>query len=224
MDPQRAKKYFDVPSWKPGAVMIVLGLLLLTGGGGAILVGLLLLAGGAGYLYFQYGTRPTDAEIQAEIDKHAAGARSAGMQRLGLDEEQVSLIPPVVIEGPDYALSRTNVKVGKDGIVRAAVNEVVVLFFSETEVHSYKSVRSLLDPHLRRESTDEYFYRDVVAVNTGSQSMRVIVDGKPIETRFETFVLTTSGGTSITCSAYDQGSLNQSIQGMRSLIKQRKLV
>ncbi len=224
MDPQRARRYFSSQSWKPGAAMIVIGLLLFGGGGGATFFGLLLLAAGIGYLYWQYGTRPTDAEIQAEIDKLGAGARQAGMSRLGLDEAEIDLIPPVMIKGPDYAASRGAVKVGKDGIVRAAVNEVVVLFFSETEVHSYKSTRSLVDPNVHRESTDEYFYRDVVAVNTGTQSTKIPVEGKQIDARFETFALTTSGGTSITCSAYDQGTLNQSIQGMRSLIKQRKLV
>ena len=48
--------------------------------------------------------------------------------------------------------------------------------------------------------------------------------GESLEVNWDRFRLTTSGGTSISVAAYNAGELSQSIQGMRALIKQRKLL
>ena len=218
MDPKRVEKYFKPVSLRPGIILAVIGLIFAAAlpSGGKVF-GILLLLAGVALIYFQFAGRPTDDEIQAEIDKLGAAAKATALTKLGLDPDEVKLIDPVTIEGPRFG-GGSMYRKGKDGVVRTSVNEVMVLFFSEHEVHSYTAVKDLRKPTYSSEATDEYFYRDVVSVATQTDSARTPLG----EVTVEKFKLTTSGGTSILCSAYDGGGLGRSINGMRSLIKQKK--
>lgn len=229
MDPKQAAKYFKPLSLKLPLILLAIGILtLMAGFAGSVemvVVGLIFAGLGGFLLYNQTQGRPTDADIDQAIQAVAGGAREQGLARLGLDESEVNLIQPVVIPGPDLRNSRGMVKKGKDGVLRAAANEVLVLYFSENEVHSYTHQFNVTDPTVRRESTDEYFYRDIVSVSTVSDPERVTLPtGESLEVNWDRFRLTTSGGTSISVAAYNAGELSQSIQGMRALIKQRKLL
>ncbi|GAB3346390.1 hypothetical protein GCM10027300_05300 [Modestobacter lapidis] len=222
LDYKKNQKYFKPMSLKPGLVLAAVGLLVLIAGPGAgKVVGLLILAGGAALIYFQFAGRPTDEEI----DRAAMGVVRSSQQRaiakLGLDEDQVKVIDPLLIDG--YVLRNETVKRGKDGVFRTPRYEGVVLLFSEQQLYSYKLQFSLVEDGRVSEQTDEYFYRDVVSISTASDSIKVSeVGGGSKTVNLELFKLTTSGGTSVTSAIRDEGQVTRSLQGARQLIREKK--
>lgn len=223
------RKYFQQTNKKPAIILIVVGFLfLLSGRGGAIVFGLLLAAAGGWLLYSQLAGRPTDHEIDRQAELLMGDLQWQALDKLGLDQDEVKLIDPIVVGGPYFgSLGRAwSVKRGSDGVIRSSNVEGVVIYFGEHELHSYKYQVSLVEPNERRASTDEYFYRDVVSVSTQSQSERVPMVGGNAETiNFEVFQLTTSGGTSIRSANSDTSdSTSRAIQGARQLIRERKML
>lgn len=221
MNYAKNKKYFKASSLKPAIVLIVLGLLFFMG---SKLFGFVLIAAGAAILYFQIKGRPSDAEIDSICKNEIANAVQRGLTKIGVDEDQVKLIDPIIINGPYFkniAKGRM-VKKGKDNRYRSSNYEVAVLFFSETQVYSYNYRFSLIENE-KNENTDEYFYKDIVSVSTSSEST-VEKDKKGKEEVFnsEYFKLTTSGGTFISCAVWDIGGTERSIQGMKQLLRDKK--
>lgn len=225
---ERNKKYFKQSSPKTGILFVIVGLILTfaLAQSAAILIGLLLLAIGGTLLYFVYAGQPTDADIDADAASTIADVQSRALSKLGLDADQVTLIDPVVVHGYYYKniASGVQVKLGKDGIFRSSNYEGVVLFFSEHQLHAYKFQFSLVSPQESREQTDEYFYKDVVSVSTQSETFKINdIKGNSQQVNFEEFKLTTTGGTSITSSIRDEGSISRVISGARTLIREKKI-
>jgi hypothetical protein len=222
LDYKKNRKYFKPMSLKPGIALAALGLLaLMTAPGAGKLLGLLLLAGGAALIYFQLVGRPTDEEIDRAALSVVRSSQQRAIAKLGLDEDQVKVIDPVLIDG--YVFQSQTVKRGKDGIFRSPRYEGVVLLFSEQQLYSYKLQFSLVEEDRVSEQTDEYFYRDVVSISTQSDSIKVSdVGGSSKTVNLELFKLTTSGGTSVTSAIRDEGLVSRSLQGARQLIREKK--
>lgn len=226
---ERNKKYFKQSSPKAGIVLIIIGVvltLILSGLGAALIIGLLVVAGGIALLYFTFAGKPTDAEIDSDAASAIADVKKRALGKLGLDEDEVKLIDPVAVHGYYYKniASGVQVKLGKDRVFRSSNYEGVVLFFSEHQLHAYKFQFSLVSPQESREQTDEYFYKDVVSVSTQSETFKITdVKGNSQQVNFEEFKLTTTGGTSITSSIRDEGSVSRVISGARSLIREKKI-
>ena len=224
---ERNKKYFKQPSLKPGLILIVIGLLLtlILRDAGKV-VGILGLLGGAALLYFQFAGKPADAEIDSDAASTVADVQQRALGKLGLDPDEVTLIDPVVVHGYYYKniASGVQVKLGNDRVFRSSNYEGIVLFFSEHQLHAYKFQFSLVSPQESREQTDEYFYKDVVSVATQSETFQINdIKGNSQQVNFEEFKLTTTGGTSITSSIRDEGSVSRVISGARNLIREKKI-
>lgn len=225
---ERNKKYFKQSSPKAGIILIIIGIVLtlILSQTAAIFIGLLALAGGIAVLVMQNSGKPTDADIDADAADAIAGVKKRALGKLGLDEEEVKLIDPVIVHGYYYKniASGVQVKLGKDRVFRSSNYEGVVLFFSEHQLHSFKFQFSLTNSSESREQTDEYFYKDVVSVATQSETFKINdIKGNSQQVNFEEFKLTTTGGTSITSSIRDEGSVSRVISGARSLIREKKI-
>ena len=71
--------------------------------------------------------------------------------------------------------------------------------------------------------TEEYFYTDLVSVTTYSEREKVKnKKGKEQVFTMEIFKLTTTGGTFLKTSVWDSSSIERQIQGMKSLIREKK--
>jgi len=224
---ERNKKYFKESSPKAGIILIIVGLLLTIAlpDAGKI-VGILALLGGAALLYFVFAGKPADSEIDRDAAEAVADVRRRALAKLGLDEDEVKLIDPVLIDGYYFKsiASGVQVKLGKDRVFRSSNYEGIVLFFSEHQLHAFKFQFSLTQAGEIREQTDEYFYKDVVSVSTQSETFKVTdVKGQSQTVNYEEFKLTTSGGTSITSSVRDEGAVSRTIQGARQLIREKKI-
>jgi hypothetical protein len=220
-------KYFQPVSYKSGIVLGVIGLiLLLTGKPGAVLVGLLFGGLGAFLIYRQVAGRPTDRDIDRQVNGVLDELPQRALAKLGLDADEVKLLDPIIVGGYPLGLRGIPVKVGKDGKPRSSMFEGVAIFFAEQELHAYKYQVSLVKKDQSGERTDVYFYRDVVSVSTKSYttSVPVVGEAKPQTLRTEVFTLTTSGGTDVECSMDASDELaGRNIQGARQLVRNKKM-
>lgn len=222
MDFKRNKRYFEPINWKYSIIAIIVGLIFLTFNA---LLGIVILAAAGAYLYFKIKGRPTDEEMDAIVQKQVDLALDKGYKKLGVDPDEVNLINPIIIQGPKFSrIGKPYLsKLGKDGYVRSSNHDIMTFFFSEQQVYFYKFSFSFIEDE-RNESTDEYFYRDVVSVSTSETATTYFDSRTKKEETFnlEIFKLTTSGATSMECAIRDSSSIEAQIRGMKNLLREKK--
>ena len=162
----------------------------------------------------------TDAEFDAGQAEITEQAKTHSWERLGIVPEQVDLIEPVVLESPRFNLG-PNAR-GKDGKVRAAVKEVIILYFSDSQVFEYRCVADVRNPTGTKESTAEYFYRDVNSIETSTETVSVDTDEGPSTATLDVVSLKIAGGRDYTVKSYSNPGFATSMRGMRALIQQKR--
>ncbi|MEO3945882.1 hypothetical protein [Gorillibacterium sp. CAU 1737] len=222
MDYKKNRKYFKPISYKLGIILILVGLFFWIGNVNA---GIVILLAGVAHLAWQFYGRPSDAKLDELCKETGKKALQRGLAKMGLDEEQVNLIEPILVDGFYFEpiSHKPNLVIqGRDGQWRSSNYEATVFYFSENQVHAFTHQFSLIDPDMV-DSTDEYFYKDVVSVATASGSItQKDKKGNDIGITVECFKLTTSGGNSISCAVSDAAGAERSIQGMRQLLRDKK--
>jgi hypothetical protein len=216
----RNKKYFT-GSAGLGIVLIIIGIctIMVVIGIFFIIAGILVLANSGG---------ASQQELDGLVAAEGERVRAKAMQKLNLDEDEVGQAEPIVAWGYNFETHAGDPilsKKGTDGRWRTSWGEAMIILFSADVLHYYKYVFPLTQQIKPSESTDEYFYRDVVSVATASETVDLHKPGavKPLYENVETLSLTTSGGTRVKCSIWgDTDSMGRSIQGARSLIKDKK--
>lgn len=218
MDYKKNQKYFQPANLKAGVITCLIGLVLLAA---SPIVGIIAIAIGALLIYLQVGGRPTDEEIDAAVTSQLKDMKSRALRKLGVDEDEVSEIAPITFDG--YVYNKALIKQGKDGKYRSSKYQAVMFFFSSNEVHCFTYDFSIVESS-QKESTDVYFYKDIVSVSTQTEGTEYSVGkGKSSQFDYEYFKLTTTGGTSISCAVRNIDDAQRSINGMRSLIKNKKM-
>jgi hypothetical protein len=119
-------------------------------------------------------------ETHEKLIEHLIGDReerkTIALKRLGIDEDQVQEIPPVTFEG--YCFISEEVRgLKRDYFAYKAKNRIVTptkeltwLFFGDEQIYVYKWRVDTVDNALRSEETREYFYKDITAFSTKSES------------------------------------------------------
>lgn len=218
MDYQKNQEYFQPANIKAGVIVCLIGLVLLAAGP---IVGIIAIAIGALLIYLQVVGRPTDEEIDVAVASQLKDMKARALRKLGVDEDEVSEIAPITFDG--YVYNKALIKQGKDGKYRSSKYQAVMFFFSSNEVHCFTYDFSIVESS-QKESTDVYFYKDIVSVSTQTEGTEYSVGkGKSSQFDYEYFKLTTTGGTSISCAVRNIDDAQRSINGMRSLIKNKKM-
>jgi hypothetical protein len=242
------KKYFKkFPKWT--VWMIIIGLPLLAARG----VGVIAIAIGVWGLVTYY-RKPTDGQMDAWIQDDLKGLQARALARTGVDQSEL-IGESVMVYGPRFwniGGAETGIKKGKDGVVRFMPLGVTVINFTPNQLVAYQCALDLTTGNTLSESTDEYFYRDVVSVSTQSKTMTwdkavlgasafkgplaaLVTAGKLQFNAAETFTLTTSGGTSIEVVLRDPkliesvggGSIptdmaEKAVQTVRKMLREKK--
>lgn len=227
MNYKRNKKYFfgNTVLGYIGMVLTCLGVIsipvmLITG---SIVVALLLIVLGL-TLYFIAIRRPKDKDIDAELFGFFANAnlKERALAKLGIDESEITEIAPVYLDGYCFNAAAT-VRIGKDGKARSSLGRAVYFFFTQNEVYCYTYTVSLIES-MFSEDTDTYFYNDIVSVatTTGTGTITAKNGIKTKNYQYDSFKLTTSGGTSMEAGLRDKAGVERSIIGMRNLVKEKK--
>jgi len=200
-------------------VIIIIGFIIMVSTGGeigGIITGLVVLAFGIFLvvLVVKYNSKAekeadefnknrivvSDAEIDKVCTDHLSNLKSKALDKLGIVEDQVKETDPIQFDGYYYdVVAGKNYyhKEGADGTHRSSNYNAVIFFFSKDQVYCYQYRFSLLE-NKEQETTEEYFYTDIVAVATKTDTVTYNCeddDGKQqsISINKEDFTLTTSG-------------------------------
>jgi len=156
--------------------------------------------------------------------------KKKAMDKIGLDESQLKEVPPVHFE--DYLFDDKNAyaRCGKDGIWRSSAYQVSWIFFSSTQVYVYQYTFNM-DEDGKKESTEEYFYKDIVNFSTTSDTVeketvsKVNCTGKAtyVRTNVETnrFALIVPGDK-FYCAMKQSDYVEKAVQGMKAKLREKK--
>jgi hypothetical protein len=177
------------------------------------------------------------AEAYMAIVKSKLGQtdlKNRALQKLGLDEDQVKEIEPVCFEGFREGHSKINplvAKVGNDYF--SSMYEVTWLFFGDDQVYVYNHAFDTTDDSLI-DTTQEYFYKDITAFATNSDSIQKKVwivksEGCSSSSRESEMAMVSSElfrivvpGEVFQCAYQDEGSASQKISAMKQKLREKK--
>ena len=215
---ERVRKYFKpFPRWTIWVIVIGVVGLVASGAGVPTIVGIagiaLILAGIAGILFWR--AKPSDQEMDRWINEDVEKLKPVAVNKTGLDGVK-TYGDTVVVKGPRFwntGGAFVGVKRGKDGEIRFTPIEVTIINFTKDQLVAYQCALDLMTDKPLSESTDEYFYQDVVSVSTqsktttydkstmtrqGRKALKPLMKGGRLQLNSsENFVLTTAGGTSL---------------------------
>lgn len=222
MDFKKNLHYFESSSLTLAVIILIIGFILFLG---SPLWGILVVALGAALLYFKIKKRIKDEYIDEVYSEMYKEIKEAGIKKLGLDEDEVKVIEPVVFGGICADNIRTQVlfKVGKDRKLRTSNYQASVFFFGEDQLYYYSRVKSIIKDEIK-EYTEEYFYTDIVSASTTSDvvTSKDAVTNKEFTENVEYFKLTTTGGNSIQAALREDGTVDKAINGMKQLLREKK--
>ena len=111
-------------------------------------------------------------------------------------------------------------KQGDDGKWRSSKYQVSWLFFSVNQVFLYQYTFNM-DEDGKKESTEEYFYKDITSFSASSDTVETNVYGDFVSIDSNRFTITVPGDK-LYCSLEQSDYTEQAIQGMRSLLRDKK--
>ncbi|HYK91114.1 MAG TPA: hypothetical protein VE398_20245 [Acidobacteriota bacterium] len=168
-----------------------------------------------GWALISYYEKPSDADMDVLIQQDLKGLEERAITKAGLDRSEL-VSESVAVYGPRFwniGGAEVGIKRGDDGIVRFMPIGVTIINFTAHQLSAYQCALDLMTGNPLSESTDEYFYKDVVSVSTQSETLTLggidsavlskgplgalMVAGKLQLNEAETFTLTTSGATKI---------------------------
>ena len=179
---------------------------------------------------------PTDTEIDNAFKGRVYRAVNEGYRKLGISLNDVNQIEPIVVKGylfdkvesivvkgylTDKKISIYYSKVGKDGLLRSSNCQCVVIYLSRKQLFVYNIKFSLVHPEII-ESTEEYFYPDIVTISTSSAVIEINETFNIKGIKKDYFQLITTGGNALLCPIDDLQSIEQSLHMMRHLVRQHK--
>lgn len=238
------KKYFKpFPRW--AVVIGIVGMLAAFFGvqkgltGITILVLLFPLLLGGLRIAFYLRNKPSDQEMDEYIEEDRSKAKIKSLNKTSIDESDL-VAESIEFNGPrlsNRAGAPVLFKRGKDGIARYNPIDITIIHMTENQLITYRACLDITTGNYLNESTDEYFYRDVVSVATVTESTTYI-DNKDVATQLnesEVFKLTTSGGTAVEVFLRDPkliemmgggeiptSHVEKSIQAIRKMLREKK--
>lgn len=169
----------------------------------------------------------SDAEYDAMVLSvlNSNDFKQKALNKIGLDEDQVKEIEPVHFEGFQFDKNSLT-KQGDDGKYRSSKYQVSWLFFSATQVYLYQNTFNM-DEDGKKESTEEYFYKDITNFSTSADTVETpFYDKKKNETFLKNvdsnrFALTVPGDK-FYCSMEQNDYTERAIQGMKAMLREKK--
>ena len=174
----------------------------------------------------------TDYDAMVKSKVNSMNVKSKALQKIGMDEDQLKEIPPVTFSGfEDEVNGKSSYgKLGKDGIFRTSVYSVTYLFFGDSQVFMYSIVFDMTSG-TKKESTEEYFYKDITNFSTSTDTMEYqqpasggcgkgnTVSKRTVEiTKFALIV----PGDKFYCSTSSVKDVDTSVNAMKQKLREKK--
>lgn len=174
----------------------------------------------------------SDEEYEAAVMAKARSMdfKQKALNKIGLDESQVNEIEPVHFEGYYFDEKKTYAKWGKDRKWRSSAYQISWIFFSDTQVYVYQYTFNM-DEDGKKESTEEYFYKDITNFSTSCDTVekevleKVSCKGEATYTRKNVdsnrFAMVVPGDK-FYCSMEQSDYTERAIQGMKAKLREKK--
>ena len=165
-----------------------------------------------------------DAFYKRTVD--SMNLRQTAMRKIGIVDEQLADVQPFYIFGSLLNGAQDWFRTDAYGVIRADHNEITWLFFSKDQVYLY-NIKFRLTNGKRVETTQEFFYTDIVSVTVGSESTAVdsrnCIDGSPLSVmEIETLKLIVPGDKMSFAFTTTDG-VTGSVQAMKNKIRDKKV-
>ena len=156
-------------------------------------------------------------EYDMRVKQMTASLGTNAMEYVGLDSSELEEIEPISFEGYKFVGAKKVMKDPKDQMWRSDLYEKAIVFFTNSEVHLYKVFLDILTGK-KTETTDVFFYDDIVSVSTKNEVEQV--GGSSVD--YTSSNLTSKGGNSVSVALYGNEDRQKSINAMRAMIKEKK--
>lgn len=164
----------------------------------------------------------TDEEYlqMVRAKRDAMNFKQKALDKIGLDEDEVSEIPPAMFEG--FVYKNAYAKQNASGKWVSSAYQVSWVFFSSTQVYLY-SYTFNMDEDKKNERTDEFFYKDVTSFSTLSESDTAHgLGGNTFEVTSEQFVMVVPGDK-LFLAMGDIQDADAIIQAMKQKLREKKM-
>lgn len=164
----------------------------------------------------------TDEEYlqMVRAKRDAMNFKKKALDKIGLDEEEVSEIPPAMFEG--FVYKNAYAKQNASGKWVSSAYQVSWVFFSSTQVYLY-SYTFNMDEDKKNERTDEFFYKDVTSFSTLSESDTAHgLGGNTFEVTSEQFAMVVPGDK-LFLAMGDITDADAIIQAMKQKLREKKM-
>jgi hypothetical protein len=163
--------------------------------------------------HVQPAKSPTDQEFDAWLENKVEECLTNTIRKIGLQDEiknyrQLLRVRGYVLLGMKDAKHYRNqdlrYKKGSDGKRRYSINLYTYFYLGEHRVVVFTYAINAMNWNDYRETTKEYFYQDVIGVNTEDDSDNVNIDGKLHRYRTQRFFLSLRDGNVIRATVRSQ--------------------
>lgn len=176
------------------------------------------------------GLKDEDYDAMVMAKAKSIDFKQKALNKIGLDESQVNEIEPVHFEGYWFDEKKTLAKWGKDKVWRSSAYQVSWLFFSSSQIYVYQYTFNM-DEDGKKESTEEYFYKDITNFSTSSDTVekwvldKVSCKGEATYARKNVdanrFAMVVPGDK-FYCSMDQNDYTERAIQGMKAKLREKK--
>jgi hypothetical protein len=184
----------------------------------------------------RYNARPSDSQIDQWLQEDLKNiVEKNPLPKLGIDKSEL-VAESLIVPGPIFwnvsGFNRDEVlrKEGNDKLYRYSIWSVQVFVFTENFLGSYKCYYNWLRDTYVGESTNEFFYKDVVSVKTDTESTAYsLFDGHRLEHALS-FQLNLAGDSvkvivddvNLKTSNEIKSMAEKAVQSLRAMIRQKK--
>ena len=174
----------------------------------------------------------SDQEYESMVMSKAKSMdfKQKALEKIGLDESQVNEVAPIHLEDYLFDEKKAYARRGKDGLWRSSMYQISWIFFSSTQVYVYQYTFNM-DEDGKKESTEEYFYRDITNFSTSSESVESETVSNVSCTGNTTYVRTNINtnlfaiivpGDKFKCAMTQNDYTEKAIQGMKAKLREKK--
>ncbi len=192
-------------------------------------------------------SNPTDQDYDDWLENQTAAVIPRALRMLNLDERQISSqilsMHSIILPGSTLASNYHDdvyLKLGKDGRWRSSVNVYTFFFPTDRFIAMFTRSINVLDRVMPvDDSTEEYFYRDIMSVSFSIFQDTVVIDGEETLYRVQQLSLKLSSGGDVYLGAYlsalpidrrlnapiitrSDSSINQTLADLRTLLRVKK--
>ena len=168
----------------------------------------------------------SDSEYDAMVTQkiNSMDFRARALDKIGLDESEVTEIAPVNFHGYVYT-GNVYVLRGKDNKWRSSAYQISWIFFSASQVYLYQYTFNM-DEGSKKEITEEYFYKDITNFSTSTDTTESLqfkgCSGTPnrISVEIQRFSLIVPGDK-FSCATF--GDIEANVKAMKNKLREKKM-